>query len=57
MVALDGANAGDPREKAKAELFLQMTWKDSDTWYDTENKRLQYFDLIVNWEESSVVVE
>ncbi|WP_404469721.1 acyl-CoA dehydrogenase family protein [Sutcliffiella horikoshii] len=57
VVALDGANAGDPREKAKAELFLQMTWKDSDTWYDTENKKLQYFDLIVNWEESSVVVE
>ncbi|MGD6873155.1 acyl-CoA dehydrogenase family protein [Sutcliffiella horikoshii] len=57
VVALDGANSGDPREKAKAELYLQMTWKDSDTWYDSENKKLQYFDLIVNREKSSVGVE
>ncbi|WP_404431194.1 acyl-CoA dehydrogenase family protein [Sutcliffiella horikoshii] len=57
VVALEGANAGDPREKAKAELFLQMTWKDSDTWYDPENMKLQYFDLIVNCEKNSVGVE
>ncbi|WP_226682778.1 acyl-CoA dehydrogenase family protein [Sutcliffiella horikoshii] len=57
VVALDGANSGDDREKAKAELFMQTTWKESDTWYDTKNKKLHYFDLIVNWEKSSVGVE
>jgi len=57
VIALDGAHSGDTREKAKAEIFLQMTWKDSDMWFDRENKKLQYFDLIVNWEKSSVGVE
>ncbi|NLP52371.1 acyl-CoA dehydrogenase family protein [Bacillus sp. RO1] len=57
VVALDGANSGDARELAKAELFLQMTWKESDLWFDRKNKKLQYFDLIVNWEKSSVVAE
>lgn len=57
VVALEGANTGVAREKAKAELFLQMTWRESDLWFDKENKKLKYFDLIVNWEERSVGVE
>jgi alkylation response protein AidB-like acyl-CoA dehydrogenase len=57
VVALDGANSGDARELAKAELFLLITWKESDLWIDRENKKLRYFDLIVNWEKSSVGVE
>ncbi|MEA3318765.1 MAG: acyl-CoA dehydrogenase family protein [Bacillota bacterium] len=57
VVALDGANSGDARELAKAELFLQITWKESDLWFDRENKKLRCFDLIVNWEKSSVGVE
>ncbi|KPB06106.1 acyl-CoA dehydrogenase family protein [Bacillus sp. CHD6a] len=57
VVALDGANSGDARELAKAELFLQMTWKESDLWFDRESKKLQYFDLILNWEKSSVGAE
>ncbi|NMH73451.1 isovaleryl-CoA dehydrogenase [Bacillus sp. RO2] len=57
VVALDGANSGDARELAKAELFLQITWKESDLWFDRENKKLRYFNLIVNWEKSSVGVE
>ncbi|WP_339149127.1 MULTISPECIES: acyl-CoA dehydrogenase family protein [unclassified Sutcliffiella] len=57
LVALEGANTGDVREKAKAKLFLQVSWKDSDLWFDRDNKKLEYFDLIVNWEESMVGAE
>lgn len=57
VVALEGAYTGDAREKAKAELFMQKTWLESDLWFDKENKKLKYFDLIVNWEVSTVGVE
>ncbi|WP_223703624.1 acyl-CoA dehydrogenase family protein [Sutcliffiella deserti] len=49
IVALEGAASTDPREQAKAELFIEQTWS-SITWIDREQKALKYFDAIVNWE-------
>jgi alkylation response protein AidB-like acyl-CoA dehydrogenase len=57
MIALEGALTGNAREKAKAELFIQQTWKESDTWFDRENKKLRYFELIVNRKESPIGVK
>ncbi|WP_417897954.1 acyl-CoA dehydrogenase family protein [Bacillus haimaensis] len=55
VVALEGAASGDPREIAKAEIFLAQTWN-RVTWIDRDNKALKYFDSIVKWEKKGLEV-
>lgn len=55
VVALEGAASGDPREIAKAEIFLAQTWN-GVTWIDRENKTLKHFKSIVKWEKEGLEV-
>ena len=55
VVALEGAATGDPREMAKAAIFLEQAWN-GITWIDRGNKTLKYFDTIVKWEQKGLEV-